>query len=212
MDEIYDEMYTRNTAWLQKNSVISDTLLLTPHLDNRKCIALVAQDNIELLNMEDINKICDSVNNKWMTPKVHSTFLVLRGWSTDSFHQEDWTPIKNIIKNNLSSYEIIFDRVIPVKTGLVLCGTPFIDINSIRDKIRDAGYETNVLYKCDIVHTTILRWTSDLNHEEQKEWLEKIMALERKPYARITVTGFDIILASWSMYPDTVEILDSFNI
>lgn len=204
-------MYTRNVTWLSENPIISDPLLLTPDIDNRKCIALVAKNPVQLIDITDIQQICEPLSSYWMRPKVHSTFMVLRGWS-DQFINEDWTNIKEIIRENIPKYEIIFDRVIPVKTGLVLCGTPSIDINNIRDKIRNAGYETNVLYKCDIAHTTLLRWTHNLHPCDQQKWLQQINQLPRKPYAKITVTGFDIILASWSMYHNTTQILDSIDI
>jgi hypothetical protein len=212
MDSIYDEMYIRNTNWLLNNSIIFDPLLLTPLSDDRKCIALVAKDPVELLNINEISEISGPLSDRFMCPKIHSTFIVLRGWQNKEFEEEDWTQIKKIIQNNVVPYEIIFDRVIPVKTGLLLCGTPSLNINEIRDKIHAAGYETNALYKCDIAHTTILRWTHPLTSDEQSEWLEKIISLPRKPYAKINVTGFDIILASWSMHPDTTAILDTIDI
>lgn len=208
MDAIYDEMYARNTTWLQTNAIVPDPLLLTPSLDSRKCIALVAQGEITDINMEQITNISVPLSYAWTIPKMHSTFIVLRGWNAKNLSNEDWTPLKSIL-STISPYEIIFDRVIPVKTGLVLCGTPSININAIRDQIRAAGYETDVLYKCDIVHTTILRWTQEITPADQAVWLQQIMALPRKPYAKMTVTGFDIALASWSMQPGTTTLYDS---
>lgn len=212
MDAIYDEMVVRNTTWLTTNNIVYDPLLLCPQNDQRKCIALVGRNPVELIDTSEIDNICDPLSDKWMKPKIHSTFIVLRGWQTSNFDHEEWTPLKDIICKTLVPYEIIFDRVIPVKTGLVLCGTPSIDINSVRDEIRHAGYDTNSSYKCDIAHTTILRWTHELDPNTQSEWLKKIISLPRKPYAKIKVTSLDIILASWSMHPDTTKIIDSIPI
>jgi len=211
MDSIYSEMYTRNTDWLTHNAVIYDPLLLDTLSDPRKCIALVANNDIELLNMDTITSICSPLSSFWMCPRIHSTFIVLRGWNS-SFQPEDWSPLKKIVLSSLVPYDIIFDRVIPVKTGLLLCGTPSININCIRDKIRDAGYETDVLYKCDIIHTTILRWTHPLPQNDQAIWLNAIMALPKTPYAKITVKSLDIIHASWSMDSATIHLLDSISL
>ena len=212
MDTIYSEMFSRNTNWLMNNPIISDPLLLSPYKDHRRCIALVAKNPIKFINTDIISEICGPLSSNWMTPKIHSTFMVLRGWSESEFPNEDWSELKDIIQNDIPPYEIIFDQVIPVKTGLVLCGTPSININSIRDKIRIAGYETNVVYKCDIAHTTLLRWTHDIPFSTQQSWLQKIMSLPHQHYAKINVTGFDITLASWSMIPGTSDILDSVDL
>jgi len=211
MDSIYSEMYTRNTEWLTHNPVIYDPLLLDTLSDSRKCIALIAHNDIFLLDIDPITSICSPLSSFWMCPRIHSTFIVLRGWNS-SFISEDWSPLKNIIQSSLLPYDIIFDQVIPVKTGLLLCGTPSININIIRDQIRDSGYETNVLYKCDIFHTTILRWTHPLDQKDQDTWLTAIMKLPKRPYAKITVTSLDIIKASWSMDYGTTHLLDSISL
>lgn len=212
MEAIYNEMYIRNTNWLQNNPVIADPLLLDPESDRRRCIALVARHKVEFVDTKELQPICEPLSQYWISPVRHHTFIVLRGWSEDEFPKEDWTLVKKIISDNLSPYEITFDRVIPVKTGLTLCGRTTMDVNNIRDQIRDAGYETFVLYKCDIIHTTILRWTHVLPSDIQEEWLQHIMKLPEKPYLKIRVTGFDIVLASWSMHPNTIEILDSIDL
>lgn len=210
MDAIYEEMSSRNISWLKDNAIIADPLLLTPEVDDRKCIALVVSDEIEIVDIADIEEICQPYNDCWMRPRVHSTFMVLRGWRKTSFQEEDWTPLRNII-NTMSPYEIIFDRVIPVRTGLVLCGIPSINVNELRDKMRDAGYETDSLYKCDIVHTTLLRWTHGISNDIKTAWLNKILSLPKKTYAKLMVTGFHIIEASWSMIPNTFKILESLK-
>ena len=217
MDAIYDEMYERNTAWLLNNPVIVDPLLLTPELDDRQCIALVAKDPITIVDINVLAEISAPLLSKWMSPRIHHTFIILRRWSNDKREKEQsWEPVKSIIRDNLTSYDIVFDRVIPVKTGLVICGTASIDINAVREKILAAGYGAGALYKCDIIHATLLRWTVPLTPGEQTEWLAKMMALYKDPgpniYAKMTVTGFDIVLASWTMLNGSYEILDSIDL
>lgn len=213
MNSIYDEMFYRNYNWLLNNEVVYDPLLMIPNDDNRKCIALVINNTIEILdnNIFTINK---TLKNNYIIPQIHSTFIVLKGWSTDKINwsQEDSDKIRSILVDNIIPYEITFDRLISVKSGLTLVGNPSIDVNKVRDIIREEGYETNTLYKCDIVHITIMRWINRINSVEKLKWMYDIYNMSRKTYARVNVNSFNIVLASWTMKPSTIKILDTINL
>jgi len=213
-DLIYNEMFKRNYNWLKDNPVAWDNLLVNIEKDDRKCIALVAKDNLNLINMGKIDEICDPLKEYWMRPVLHSTLMVLRGWDSTNFDNENWNPLKQVINENLKQYEIIFDRLIPVKTGLVLCGKVYVnneifDINKVRDKIREKGYETDVIYKTDIIHITLLRWIKPLPDNLKDEWLNNIKKLNQiTNFGSMKVDNLNIFLASWSMNFETIKLYD----
>lgn len=201
-------MRERNYKWLKENKVIYDELLLTPKLDCRNCIALTSSDQV-IFEDNSIQELLKDYEDCYISPRIHHTFIVLRGWKSEKIPNEDWSDLKDFLKN-LPSYRIDFTELIPVKTGLVLCGYPSFDINSIRDKIVELGYETDVLYHMDICHTTLVRWVKEIPNQE--EWLNKVANMEKKIYARINVENLEIVRASWTMNLGTYEILDQIKL
>jgi hypothetical protein len=204
MDLIYSEMMQRNVDWLRCNAAVVDPMLITPEQDDRRCIALIARDEISI--QQDFTHM----QQYGMRPKLHHTVLVLSGWTTkDKLVIPDLTELQQIIKE-IPSYTVVFDRLIPVKTGLVMCGTASIDVNAIRDKLRAVGYEKGALYKNDIIHSTLLRWTTQLTEKEQSDWLSTVLSHSNSVYAELRVTRLDVVCASWTMQEGTYEVIRSF--
>lgn len=141
--DIYNEMMLRNMSYIETSSCDYDALLVGD--DDRRCVALVA-DGEYTIELAFYN-VWDQLERKlhgvqWVQPTMHHTFVMLRGWKNSSHENETdrWKLIENELRSaGMSQYRVTFDQVIPVKTGIVLCGIPTVDINAVRDCLRQKG-------------------------------------------------------------------------
>lgn len=210
---ILDEMFERNLRWLEKNAFIHDPLLLSPETDGRRCIALVARGHVQLhadfkTMIIDMHKHCACAHDHWTTPTLHHTFLVMRGWQPDPSHEDlkvsddDLVTLEECIQEHLKPYAVIFDSVIPVRTGIVLCGTPGANVNRVRQKLRDINLIQGEPYELDICHVSILRWTEHVPKYMQNrimDWVQN--KVSKTPYITMLVNAIDVVNASWTMHP-----------
>lgn len=216
MDHIYDEMYQRNTKWLETNDPIYDPCLLPDKIDTRRCIAIVCDGNMTVspeLNVE-MNRLTQSLLSEceFIIPKLHHTFLVAREWTTHDYPTMDWTELKSFFTDNLPSYSISFQRLIPVKTGILLAGYPTIDVNSIRDKLRATGLVSGELYNNNIIHMTLFRWTNKFSDVQKRKLLDWCSSCQQKEYASLTVEKLHITNASWCMREGEYQIQDTIKL
>lgn len=198
-EDIYTEMRHRNTSLLLRGEYVFDSNLL----DNpERSVAIVCRG--DLTWKKNVKKYIP-LNLPCLRPSTHCTFLLLEGMSGKSY------PINNIdyllsYIRTIPPFEVKFDRLIPVKTGLVICGKSSININKIRENIRNMGYVKNVPYKMDIIHSTVFRWSGEVSHEHIREWLRMIPD-ETSHYGTLYVEGFDIAECSYLMYPGTFKLI-----
>lgn len=217
LENIYKEMVQNNIEWLQNNSFISDTELTVPYQDTRRCLAFVGNGILKYSNeWINIQHILDTVDgNKWMRPRIHHSFISIHPWVEDTskiiFNSTEM--IGNILQEHLSGgYTIIFDRIIPVKTGFVLCGTCDKDINIIREHLRSLGLVKGERYKLDIAHMTLLRNTKQVSFEEQERIIDMFCSVPKTPYACLTVKSLDCVVSSWSMIDGTYSTYETFSL
>jgi hypothetical protein len=205
MELIYQEMDYRNRTWLAQHPFIPDPNLLLP-TDNRRCIAVVAEG--VWTPGKDKSKIDQFIEEnvatkKWIQPTLHHTFICLRPWATKGDHEAELNNYQDIavyLKDALAGgYHIQFDRVIPVQTGITLCGLPSKDINQIRADMREKGFIIGERYTLDICHTTLLRNTAPLTEEEQTALLDTTTTLNTGDFLTLQVTHLHICEASWCM-------------
>ncbi len=200
METIYSDMVRRNYALLSASTFVADPLLLEPDSDPRRCIALVARgvwsdgpDPIPALD----------VQGYFVEPKPHHTFLVCRGWG-GSISEPDAERILGLASKVVPRYSIHFDRIIPVATGIALCGTPSIDLNKARDTVRSFGLTEREPYHLDIAHTTLWRCVSSPPEKVKDSILSTLAEQgEGKVYRTLQVTHLDLLEASWTLQPNT---------
>ena len=207
---IYNNMMNNNTTWLMSNEFIFDSELNNTH-DKRRTIALVAQGNIEYHeSWKQLYECINTRNNKWMQPKLHHTFICISPWSDMGICIDECSIEAlslNIAEQLKGGYTIVFDRIIPVKTGFVLCGTSVTDINSVRDSLRAKGYIKGEQYHLDILHMTLLRNVAPLSQAEKYDIITRMSTFKQEPYITLHVNSINVTEASWTMKDNTFRIL-----
>jgi hypothetical protein len=213
MDRIYSEMMARNTGFYSHSGsgggggVGWDPLLKTPSEDARRCIALVAAGTIDttpeyaaLLSDMPVSP------SSYASPVFHHTFLVAAPWSSEPGTYAGWgnTGAVETLLSDVPAYSLTFDRVIPVKTGIVVCGEPSEPINEHRDRLRAAGF-CGESYTLDIAHASLCRWTEPLTSGTCADLMDYVQTRPRVPYAHMDVTHIDIVEASWLMRPQDIR-------
>lgn len=214
-------MQVRNETWLAENLWQPDPLLAADNSarDTRRCIAVVAEGTwhkgkdwakIEALLAHFLSTA------HWVSPSLHHTFICLRPWGTKGGFDDcvNADVAEELQKELKGGYEVSFDRVIPVKTGVVLCGTPSVDINRIRTLLRDKGYVQGERYLLDICHVTLLRNVATVTHEQQAQLLSdlKRMTGGRGDFLRLAVDSMHICESSWCMRENEYKIYASLSL
>lgn len=206
MEQIYENMYQTNMDYLSKSLFVADPLLKEPYKDSRRCYALVTEG--EWTFHPGWSNVSQSLNTldktAWIIPQLHHTFLTL---TPDGYSTKDFTNLQKDLNTYLpKGYTVTFDRIIPVKTGMVICGTPSIDINSVRDELRK--YVEKERYYCDIAHATLFRATEqNMDLVEQQAFINHWVSLGPSPFATFVVKKINIVRASWCMYEGTYDFL-----
>ena len=208
MDRIYAEMMARNTGFYSDDAGPAwDALLKTPDTDARRCIALVAAGT-----MSTTPEHAALVSNmpvspaSYESPVFHHTFLVAAPWSEEPGVYAGWGDADAVaaLLRDVPAYSLTLDRVIPVRTGIVLCGTPTAPINDHRDRLRAAGF-CGESYTLDIAHASLCRWTEPLSPGTCAGLMDYVLSRPRMPYAHLDVTHIDIVEASWLMLPQDIR-------
>ena len=202
LSTIHDEMFNRNYRYLMSNPAEYDPEMET---SSKRCIALVAQGPLKISNTS-IFKFYEKYSEYAVMPNLHHTFLILRGWKLEH-PPEDFTQIKD----ELVKYSVVFNRLVPTKTGCALVGTPSCDINSIRDNIRKLGYSQDAPYKLDICHLTLFRWIKPVPRNIQTEFLNELSNFPIQGYLKLDVTQFQVTKASLTMRPKDITTLATFT-
>jgi len=211
LDPIYSEMAARNGAFYATGDVAWDPLLKTPEDDARRCIALVASGPIRFQNADFMSRRLPSTtaDAPYAIPVFHHTFLVAAPWRHEPGAYATWQPPADLVRilETIPAYSVSFDRIIPVKTGITLCGTPTAPINEHRQRLRDAGF-CGEGYTLDIAHASLCRWTAPLSATACRDILdlfEPLSCPQPEPFAHMDVTHVDIVEASWLMHPKDIR-------
>lgn len=220
MESIYESMRLRNEAWLAQHSFEADPHLCAVHQDSRRCLALVAEGEWTMHEpaWSQLQALLTKQTGQWMQPHLHHTYLVVAPWQDHPFSPEQKAAFLQRFPDGLEEllpchqYTVTFDRVLPVRTGLVLCGdTAEADINCTRDAVRQhmhaLGMPQAEQYYLDILHASILRLCATTTNELTQTTTAAIQQLAYQPYASLTVHTISLVEASWSMLPGTVQTL-----
>lgn len=205
MDTIYAEMTDRNRAWLAHTPWRADPHLLDP-TDSRRCIAVVAEGTwTRGPDWPALDAAMSTVRERsptgaWLAPRLHHTFVCLRPWGrTGDFDTFEVTDDLRQILAAVPPYEIAFDRVIPVQTGIALCGTPSIDVNAVREHLRSRGHVIGERYKLDICHATLLRSVATIPMDIQRDILATVLPAGRGSFLSLAVDRMHVCEASWCL-------------
>lgn len=231
-EQIYEEMMARNVEFLNHHPFIHDDQLGSID-DLRRCVAMVMDGTYHYSKawngLQDALKSIlgdrdgDGDECEYESPTIHSTFQVLRGWKIelgngngdedrhgDGYgHGENWRRLATFIQqqNLIEKFTITYNRIIPVKTGLVLCGYPSFDINSVRNLLRREGFVKDEPYLLDICHISLIRFTKPITSEKQKDLLAWIQTIPKETYIKLYVDKCFIYKASWLMRPCEIKLL-----
>ena len=118
--------------------------------------------------------------------------------------------LNNIMKKYLP-FKIIYNKLILVQNGLVLCGNATIDINSLRDEYRNICKINNIPliepYYLNIVHSTLFRFTNEQNAklfvEKYKYYLDNDIE-----YGYIIIDHMNVGKATWKVNWNEIEIIN----
>jgi hypothetical protein len=105
----------------------------------------------------------------------------------------------------LSPFEICFDSLILTPSNLVLVGHPTVDINyvreSVRECMREVGYPVLEPYKSDTLHMTLVRFAGPVTASEQASLEKLVESCEVDPdfNGLLRVNGIAVSPASWKM-------------
>ncbi len=211
METIYTEMEERNYALTSSSPFIADPLLLDPASDGRRCVALVARGVWSAGPLAPLLEGLPSLPY-FVAPKFHHTFLVCRGWGSPPLGEGEAESILQAAAAVIPRYRVVFDRVVPVITGVALCGLPSFDLNGARDLLREGGHARGERYHLDIAHATLLRCVRTPPREEQDSLLRKIREMPRGVYHTLDVTHLDLVEASWTMEAQTYRRLGQITL
>lgn len=228
MHPIYNDMFNRNMHLLSRVPFTHDPMLSdeTQVHDDRRCIALVANGiwNFEPEFFFALAQVVDTASDplSYVYPHWHHTFLSLRPFYGMQHHHAaldigpDISLLKKQIKDAVSPYDVVFNRFIPVTTGIAVVGGSDVlnQVNASREILRNQGLVIDERYKNDIIHFTALRWCggSCFNKDLQEEILQTVANLPVTAYASLRVTSIDIVRASWLMLPQDVEVIDTVHL
>ena len=177
-----------------------DSSLLFDQNEEKKCFAAFSfykptteLDKLkdELSNIKNQNHILYDLTttkndkfNRGSIGRLHFTWLQLVSFDNIEKHgllkDEE---IKNLTFNPPINGEkkrrIVFHRVLMVPSGLILVGYPNFDIYDWRNQYRHfinnkKEKRFSEPYFNDIVHSTIVRWTSEINKKEIEKYIEMI--------------------------------------
>ena len=150
---------------------------------------------------------------------VRRTFLQLLGFGKfeETKLPADYLHLfETLLLEAFSPFEICFDSLILTPSNLVLVGHPTVDVNDVRESVRecmrDLGYPLLEPYKSDTLHMTLVRFVEPLSDAEQAA-LEHLVdsCLEYPAFSAslLRVSHLAVSPASWKMLeseipPDTV--------
>lgn len=226
MNQIYETMKINNMNKINMYGLNYDPLLLCK-CDKRYCFALFTIPNNNntyltnefyllqnLLSKENVGITYFVENNDTNNGTFHFTFM--QKIKFDSYY--DVSPniidkyydiLNNLVKPYLP-FKIIYNKLILVQNGLVLCGNASIDINSLRDEYRKEcetnGLPLNEPYYLNIMHSTLFRFTCEVDNkkfiEKYKHYLDNDI-----DYGYIIVDHINIGKATWKVNNNEIDII-----
>ncbi len=226
MDQIYETMKINNMNKISMYGLNYDPLLLC-ECDKRYCLALFTIPNNNntyltnefyllqnLLSKENVGITYFVGNNNTNNGTFHFTFMqkikfdAYNGVSPNIIDKY-YNILNNLVKPYLP-FKIIYNKLILVQNGLVLCGNASIDINSLRDEYRKEC-EINELplnepYYLNIMHSTLFRFTCATDNkkfiEKYKHYLDNDIE-----YGYIIIDHINIGSASWKVNNNEIDIM-----
>lgn len=228
---IYNEMRSRNTDNILRNNTKFDEALTKSEIDQRKGLAIFGYFPQSLglgfdTLFENASKHFDEhivYSPKHTTPEniglLHLTFLQLLKVG-DVNHRLSKDIILRYVKLlekfilRLSPFRINFEGVIAIPTGLALYGYPSIDVNKIRQQIRQDFVDKNLPfsepYPTDIIHSTLVRFTRPNQSQKALNFTTKYEKISKLDGVKIDKLFLGY--GSWKMKPQETKMLYEFNL
>ena len=225
MKLIYEEMIQRNN--LNSNGTKADKELFELK-DNRFCQAgytMFTNTNWEPKNTFNtlMNELAqtispgnqcfysvlseeDSIQSNPLVGALHWTLMQFIRFDLNAVTPlpgDYYQTIQAILVNCMNTFEICFDRICITPASILMLGTPTLDLNSCREYLRKElsriGYPVFEPYKVDIVHSTLVRFSTLLNKEQEAKLLEIEAKYNGKYLGKLVVDSIMLSAATWRM-------------
>lgn len=226
--QIYSEMYLRNTNLISLGHIVPDPLISPQLTDTRKGIGIFAfgeyvlNTDFELLSGEASSLFADNVlyspgSSTVNEPKavLHFTFFQIHkvAQTLDQFDPELYHDTISEVVSGLPKFSIKFGGIIGVPSGLLMYGTPSIDINKFRNLLR-TGLDRNNLnyvepYKSNTAHSTLLRFTHPVDKNQLIQFVDK---WHNVPLGEMKLSRLSLGFGSWKMLAEEVKILHDYKL
>jgi HAD superfamily hydrolase (TIGR01509 family) len=219
MDAVYEEMYARNRSWLEDQvdgCFHSDARLAAN--DQRRCLALVARGTWTCPAQQAWGDLRRHVRlhtaSAGVEPALHMTFLVVAPWQDGPFADSQVQAVCRALEGwsfEPSTLTVTFDRILPVRTGLVLCGdSPDREAiaqgrDQVRERLAAHGLPLAESRRLDIMHATL--WRSCVALPGLSSRLLPLCGQRQQPMLVLHVDRLELVEASWCMQPGTVRCL-----
>jgi 2'-5' RNA ligase len=223
--QIYAEMRARQQNDLIETQVVNvDPIIKADKLDGRRCVALYTfYDNWTpskcFSRLQSAFDISFAQQNQYTIPEnatnvLHFTIMQVFGFEQ---HEEyagyfgknvaKYTAIMEKVLKKYLPFKITFRGLMAIKSGLIMCGYPSIDINLVRAEIAsecDVQGLTYRHYYNNIVHSTIIRAS-----ENQEKFAEKLAEFAAEwqdtHFGELVVDKFHLGESSWRMQTEELN-------
>ena len=207
-------MDARQRDWLKAHPVEYDPLLINSGLDSRRCIALIAKGSWEWQTQSSI--AIDTLLHQYLPygirPTLHHTIYNISGWQGYNYDALD--KIADAARKTIRQYTVTFDRLIPTRGGLALCGTANQDLNKWRNEMYTNSLSIYAEVPTNIIHSTLYRFTRPFT--QTNKWLNDIDATfgstQPATIATLTVNKIELVETSWLAHPEDTRTLRVISI
>lgn len=223
---IYSEMLSRNLRTVQTSGPSFDPDLLV-ECDDRRCFASYSFLNQNLSSFSDkFYELVDTISATFpehvlyrpfpeeeKAARLHYTYMQHIGF--------DHCPLAinplptfvsllgKVLENSLGSFTITYLGIIPLRSGIVMIGFPSVDVNASRNLLRSIckleGIQSKEPYLNNIVHSTLLRFTTPLSNAQLSEFYRICDAFRTCYLGRAMITSLNSGFASWKMSKAEIE-------
>ena len=224
LENIYYIMKNNNLDKINKDGFQYDNQLLQKK-DDRYCQAIfsiIPKQNshftkefdtlFELLSGENVGIVYKVNNDNYKSAGTfHFTFLQQLSFANfeelpENILAKHYDILKSILK---LPFKIMYNKVIAVPSGLVLCGEADIDINKMRNDYRQKCKENNLViiepYLNNIVHSTLFRFVNKVNTTEFLKKYEYYLGKDID-YGYVIIDHFHIGKGTWKLNPNEIVI------
>lgn len=219
-NSIYHEMKQRNLDTIKIKGISYDNNLNNAN-NIEKCIALFNifgtkyfNSKFKTLQMILKNKF---TNDEIYDDNIHNTFMQLISFNKFDSQFESYEKNKqlyyNIINEIFSKYHKFFIHyygIMIIPTGIIAIGYPSIDINIIRNELRNRFNSLNLSlyepYHTNICHSTIFRFKTNKTHDEINDIINLCESYNNTYFGSVLIDSYNIGIGTWKLLPNEITI------